>query len=101
MLVRNTNLHEIEMDSNFWKWAPNREYTAASTYKIQFEGSYSLIQQGKLWKVKAEPKVKFFTSNASKYTHIIQPSYKGNATQSNMPSVLNPIENHATPSVRL
>jgi hypothetical protein len=35
-------------------------YSAASAYKIQFQGSIPSFQVGKLWKTKIEPKVKVF-----------------------------------------
>jgi hypothetical protein len=57
-------MHESERGIISWKWAPNGEYTTFSAYKIQFQGSFNPIQQGKLWKAKAEPKVKFFAWTA-------------------------------------
>jgi hypothetical protein len=63
-LVRSVNLNQEENDVITWKWSPNGEYTAASTYKIQFYGSHTPFQVGNLWKAKAEPKIKIFSWTA-------------------------------------
>jgi hypothetical protein len=43
---------------SFGSGPPNGEYTARSTYKLQFYGSHPSFQVGNLWKARAEPKVK-------------------------------------------
>jgi hypothetical protein len=48
----------------FWKWVPNRKYTTALTYKIQFQSSYNPTLL-KLWKAKVKLKVKFFASTGT------------------------------------
>jgi hypothetical protein len=53
MLVRDTNLHGTEKDAIIWRWAPNGEYSAASTYKVQYQGSYNRFQHKTIWKAKA------------------------------------------------
>jgi hypothetical protein len=49
-----------EKDEILWKWMLNRDYSASSTYKIQFQGSHPPFQTKKLWKARAKPKVKNF-----------------------------------------
>jgi hypothetical protein len=43
----------MEMDAN-------EVYSTAYAYHVQFQGSYSPFQTGKLWKAKTEEKVKNF-----------------------------------------
>jgi hypothetical protein len=43
-----------------WKWTPSGEFSMASVYSIQFQGSHPPFHTGKLWKAKVESKVKFF-----------------------------------------
>jgi hypothetical protein len=47
-------------DSIVWKWTLSDEFSTASAYSIQFQGSHPPFYSGKLEKVKAEQKVKFF-----------------------------------------
>jgi hypothetical protein len=47
-------------DSVVWKWTPSSEFSIASAYSIQFQGSLPPFHISKLWKAKAEPKVNFF-----------------------------------------
>jgi hypothetical protein len=38
-MLRNESLNPLEKDEIQWKWTPHGEYTAASAYRIQFQGS--------------------------------------------------------------
>jgi hypothetical protein len=44
MLVPDTDLHGTEKDAIIWRWAPKGEYSTASAYKVQFQGSYKHFQ---------------------------------------------------------
>jgi hypothetical protein len=59
-MLRHVCLNPLAKDGIRWKWTLNGEYTAASAYKIQFQGSHAPFQVGKLWKARVEPKVKVF-----------------------------------------
>jgi hypothetical protein len=59
-MLRNVSLNPLAKDEIRWKWMPNGEYTAASAYEIQFQGSHAPFEVGKLWKASVEPKVKVF-----------------------------------------
>jgi hypothetical protein len=50
----------MQKDLLVWKWMAVGSYSTASTYKMQFQGSYTPFRVGKLWKAKVEPKVIFF-----------------------------------------
>jgi hypothetical protein len=43
-LLKSVSLRNEVKDSLIWKWTPGREYTAASAYKIQFQGSHAPFQ---------------------------------------------------------
>jgi hypothetical protein len=60
-MLRNITLSSGVKDERKWKWTPNSEYSAASAYKIQFQGSHAPVQVGNLWKSRVEPKVKVFS----------------------------------------
>jgi hypothetical protein len=60
LLLKNLCLRDEVNDSIVWKWTPSGEFSMASAYSIQFQGSHPPFHSGKLWKAKAEPKVKFF-----------------------------------------
>jgi hypothetical protein len=49
-----------DRDQVFWRWTANRWYSVASAYKCQFTGSMSYFPALEIWRVKAEPKCKFF-----------------------------------------
>jgi hypothetical protein len=59
-LLKNVRLRSRMKDSISWKWEQSGEYSAASAYKIQFQGSYPPFKISQLWKAKAEQKVKMF-----------------------------------------
>jgi hypothetical protein len=59
-MLRNITLNPRVKDEIKWKWMPNSEYSVASMYKIQFQGSHVACQVGRLWKARGEPKVKVF-----------------------------------------
>jgi hypothetical protein len=56
--IRNVSLNLAVRDQIQWKWTPNAEYTTASAYKIQFQGSHTPFHIGNLWKAKVESIVK-------------------------------------------
>jgi hypothetical protein len=47
-MLRNVSLNPLAKDEIRWKWMPNGEYTAASAYEIQFQGSHAPFEVGKL-----------------------------------------------------
>lgn len=47
-------------DELHWRWTANGEYTAKSTYSIQFSGSFTTVDSQVLWKAPMEGKHKFF-----------------------------------------
>jgi hypothetical protein len=53
-MLRNITLSPGVNDEIKWKWTSNDEYSAASAYKIQFQGSHTPFQIGKLWKARVE-----------------------------------------------
>jgi hypothetical protein len=59
-LLKNVQLREEVQDNIPCKWEPSGDYSAASAYKIQFQGSHPSFHLGQLWKTKATPKVRLF-----------------------------------------
>jgi hypothetical protein len=59
-LLRGVTLNMDEKDEIIWKWTPNEDYSTSSSYKVQFQGSHPPFQIKKLWKARAESKVKNF-----------------------------------------
>jgi hypothetical protein len=59
-LLRSVSINQVEMDEIHWKWMPNGEHMTAYAYRIQFQGSHTPFQVGKLWKASVESKVKIF-----------------------------------------
>jgi hypothetical protein len=59
-LLRGVSLNMNKKDEILWRWTTNEDYSASSSYKIQFQGSHPPFQTKKLWKARAEPKVKIF-----------------------------------------
>jgi hypothetical protein len=59
-LLNNVHLRNQEKGTIIWKWEQSGEYSMASAYKIQFQGSHPPFMLGQLWNAKAEPKVKLF-----------------------------------------
>ena len=58
--IKDTSLDDqVEADIK-WRWTPSGEYTTKSAYKIQFEGTFTKMRITPIWKVKAEPKCRFF-----------------------------------------
>jgi hypothetical protein len=80
-LIRNVKLNPHLKDEIRWKWTSNGEYTMASAYKIQFQGSHALFQVDRLWKASVEPKEGFLLDgNAPKNSNSRQFGIKRNAT---------------------
>jgi hypothetical protein len=51
-----------EKDAISWKWTTSGEYTIASTYDIQFLGTFPMFNNATtIWKAKIEAKCRFFT----------------------------------------
>jgi len=59
--VQQVQLDASREDIIIWRWTADGEYTSKSTYRIQFEGSYSKLRIMPIWKARAEPKCRFFT----------------------------------------
>jgi hypothetical protein len=59
LLLKNVCLRDEVNDFIVWKWTPSDEFSTASTYSIQFQGSHPPFYSGKLEKAKAEQKVIF------------------------------------------
>jgi hypothetical protein len=57
--IASTPLTE-QHDQITWRWTANGQFSAASAYNCQFNGSYSYFLATKISKAKAEPKYKFF-----------------------------------------
>jgi hypothetical protein len=47
-LLKNVWLRSQEKDTIIWKWEESGEYSAASAYKIQFQGSHPPFKIGQL-----------------------------------------------------
>jgi hypothetical protein len=47
-------------DEILWRWMTNGQYTAASAYDCQFEGSMICFPTADVWKASTEPKCKLF-----------------------------------------
>ena len=60
LIVRDVHLSPGVADTIKWKWTPNGEYSAASTYRAQFLGSVKTKLQPLIWKPWAPQKCKFF-----------------------------------------
>jgi hypothetical protein len=67
-MLRNVSLNPAVRDEIKWKWTRNGEYTVASTYKIQLQGSHVLFQIGSLWKGRVEPS-KSAASGKAEWNH--------------------------------
>lgn len=57
--IRGINLSDTP-DTISWRWTPSGSYSAASAYKAQFLGSFPPFIADKVWKARAEPKIRFF-----------------------------------------
>jgi hypothetical protein len=44
-----------------WIWTANGQYSVASAYDCQFNGSFSYFPAVQIWKAKVEPKCRFFS----------------------------------------
>jgi hypothetical protein len=49
-----------QKDKIQWRWAPNAQFSVASTYDYHFQGSFSHFPAEGIWQVAAAPKCKFF-----------------------------------------
>ncbi|CAM0958627.1 unnamed protein product [Alopecurus aequalis] len=58
-LIREVQL-SAEVDRVTWRLTANKEYSATSAYHFQFEARLPRPMLESVWKVKAEPKVKFY-----------------------------------------
>jgi hypothetical protein len=54
-----TMLPEQE-DGITWRFESSGQYTATSSYNVQFIGAYPDHNRNKIWKLKVEPKCRFF-----------------------------------------
>jgi hypothetical protein len=63
ILLFNT-LNEVhlseERDSIVWKWMATGEYTAASSYEVQFLEAFPRYRASTIWQAKTEPRCRFF-----------------------------------------
>jgi hypothetical protein len=49
-----------EKDTIRWRWTTDGRFSVSSAYNCQFNGSISRFPTTLLWKVRVEPKCKFF-----------------------------------------
>jgi hypothetical protein len=61
--IRIQEVHLVQgvKDSITWKWTPDGNYSARSTYRIQFKGSFAKFSRDRIWKAHVENKCKVFT----------------------------------------
>jgi len=59
-IAESVQLDPLSVDRFVWKWSPDGNYSASSTYRAFFHGSAAMLGARELWKTKAPPKVKFF-----------------------------------------
>lgn len=59
-VTRNINFIDDLPDSIRWKWTTSGEYSAASAYKMQFQGSIPTNDKSLIWSAKAAPRAKAF-----------------------------------------